>query len=117
KIDQKLGIPVGADVGVVERDVERLLALQRQIHDDAIDLGPALMLQDLQSLMAGDDMSGALVPDDRLHERELVERTFETLPGRRAWPQRNARVVRSGAETIDRHQAECRHGIQRILET
>ena len=98
---EELRIEVGADVRVVERDVEGLLPFEREVDDDAFDFGVSEMFEDFESLVSTDDVAGALVPDEGLDEGEFAEGTLETGPGGVAGLKGDARVVGGGAEAGD----------------
>jgi hypothetical protein len=70
---EEVRIEVGTDVRIVERDVESLLAFEREVDDEALDFSVAEMFEDFETLMTADDMAGALVPDEGLNEGEFAE--------------------------------------------
>ena len=63
-------VPVAADF--VEGDVECLLTLQREVDDRNIDAAYSSRRQNLESLVAADQVARAAVPDQRLDEAELI---------------------------------------------
>jgi hypothetical protein len=101
EVGQFAGVPVAADFGVIEGDVQRLFAFERQVDDDAIDVRPAAVFEDFDSLMSADEMAGAAVPDKRLDEVELVQRAGEFLEPRVARLERTAGIVGGGLELGD----------------
>jgi hypothetical protein len=109
-VDEFDRVPIATDELVVEGDVEGLFFFQRQLDHNDVDFGDALLLEDLQSLMAGDDVAGGPVPDKGLDEIELAEGAFQATIAGRTGLQGLARVVGSGVE-VGEGEALNLHGI------
>ena len=106
-------VPVARDL--VERDVEGLLAFQRQVDDADIDVLHAAGEENLEALVAADEGAGAPVPDQGLYESELVNRACELLIVGVARLEVDAWVVRGGVDPAsgDRLQSQCAHACWR----
>ncbi len=102
-------VPAARDL--VEREVEGLLFILRQVDDADIDLGCAAGLEDGQTLVAADEVAGALVPDQRLDAAELVHGAGEAFVVGVAGLEGDAWVVRGGVEGVDQDAADSEmHG-------
>jgi hypothetical protein len=93
-------VPPALDL--VEREVERLLALDREIDDGDLDLGEARVDERPQPLMAAHERARATVPDQRLDEAELIEALAEGLVLGIPRTEVRARVVPRRNEPVDR---------------
>ena len=72
---QLVFIPIAADL--VQSDVESLLLGLVHFNDHTVNLGDAKVDEDLEPLMAADNTTGRLVPDDRLDIAELLDGAFQ----------------------------------------
>ena len=68
-------IPIAADF--VQRYVERLFPGFVHLDDYAVHLVVAKIHQDFRPLMAANDMLRGLVPDEKIHIAELLDRAFQ----------------------------------------
>ena len=72
---QLVFIPIAADF--VQSDVESLLLGLVHFNDHTVNLGDAKVDEDLEPLVAADNTTGRLVPDDRLDIAELLDGAFQ----------------------------------------
>ena len=63
----------------VERDIQRLFFILRQLDHDAVHLGDAHINEYLQALMPANDAPRGLVPDDRLDVTELFNGALQLI--------------------------------------
>ena len=93
-------IPIARDF--IERNVEGFFSGFVEFDDDAVDLGVSEGGQYFESLMAADDMSGGLVPDDGFDVAKLAQGAFELFELRVTRLEVFTRVIRGGLEITDR---------------
>ena len=98
---QERKVPIAADL--IQRHVQSFFLFFVEVEDDAVYLGIAEMLQHLQALVAADDHSCALVPQDWLHIAEFFYAAFQLFKFGISRMQVFPRVVLCRFQVFNRH--------------